>query len=1001
MEEKICPREQKIPNQKLRQERERRGWTHNDVAQYMNYLPDFSSGEIVSHNIQQWEDGFSLPGPRYCYALCLIFHMDAQALGLVASPVDERNNVAPPEKYDTYRTIAQQDIFEHAQHSFEMAQPEIHTYDPTGSHDHFASNGPAHPSARQAPEQLTEYATRYDSLTSIDNIVSRNIKNIIHPQEKNNRQHLLRRVRRFWITDVLEHSLHHATLIELGLQTRPDAVINPWHLLQESAQAKRTLSPRTSIIQVYDEADGALLILGEPGAGKTTLLLELTRTLLNRAEQDETALIPVVFNLSSWTIKRSTMRDWLIEELHDKYQVPRKVGQSWVDNERILLLLDGLDEVTSIHRNACIEEINLFRRKHGLVPIVVCSRSAEYHALASQLGLQMAIVIQPLNAQQIEQYLRTVGKPLEALRLALQQDFSLQELATTPLMLSVLTLAYHGMPLDGILKNNSLDAKRQQIFATYVQRMLTRRGTSTNHPPTQTVQWLAYLARQMKQQNQSVFYIEHIQPDWLEDPQFKRIYERLAIQLIGTCIGALVSLVVSLLFLGTLTVTIRTIYGLMGALLGGLLSGRIAGPPALLETQSAHTMKNWLMKFLTNAPVRNGICVALITILMPGSYTWHLPLKGIIVGTSFGLTSSLLSVLLIPGQRDYKKHTFYTLLKQGTLIGGLIGLCTGLSFGFLIGPTIGIGFGLIVGISFGLIAVLLLLFFAQRSQTIQLAEIITWSPQGLIRGLISTRYLRQGALVGGLVSLGVGLSNALIFGPSVTLAKNLSIELNSMLSLGNDAELIYRAIVGLGFGLCTGLGFGLSYCVILGLLHGLMSYKIEGHRRLTPNQGIGRSARNGLIVGALCGWISWGIQVMMLFLFTKSYSFFTAGLSSWLSKDSSGQLNQMLNQGLDEVLGLGLHNALFIGPSCGLLVGLLIGGWACIQHTVLRVLLWRSGAIPWNYSQFLDFATERILLRKVGGGYIFVHRLLLDYFSSLVPGSGQEPRSLPSGKNKL
>ena len=845
------------------------------------------------------------------------------------------------------------------------------------------------------PEQPTEYATLYDSQTSIDNIVSRNIKHIVHPQEKSNRQHLLRRVRRFWITDVLEHSLHHATLIELGFQTRPDAVINPWHLLQESAQAKRTLPLRTSILQVYDEADGALLILGEPGAGKTTLLLELARKLIDRAEQDEDALIPVVFNLSSWTIKRTTMRDWLIEELHDKYQVPRRIGKSWIDNEHILLLLDGLDEVTSVYRNACIEEINLFRRKHGLVPTVVCSRSAEYHTLSSQLGLQLAVVIQPLNTQQIERYLRTVGKPLEALRLALQQDLSLQELATTPLMLSVLTLAYHGMPLNKVLENNSLDAKRQQIFATYVQRMLTRRASSTGHPPTQTVQWLAYLARQMKQQNQSVFYIEHIQPDWLEDAQFKRIYERLAIQLIGTCIGALVSLVVSLLFLGTLTVTIRTIYGLMGALLGALLSGRIAGPPALLATSSAHTMKNWLMRFLSNGPLRNGIGVALITILMPGSYTWHLPLKGIVVGTSFGLTSALLSILLIPGPGEYKKHTFYTLLKQGTLIGGLIGLCTGISFGFLIGPTIGIGFGLIVGISFGLIAVLLLLFFAQRSQTIQLAEIITWSPQSLIRGLTTTRYLKQGALVGGLVSLGVGLSNALIFGPSVTLAKNLSIELNSMLALGNDAELIYRAMVGLGFGLCTGLGFGLSYCVILGLLHGLMSYKIEGHRRLIPNQGMGRSARNGLIVGAVCGWISWGFQVMMLFLFTKLYSFFTLGLSSWFGGDASGQLNQMLNQGLAEVLGLGLHNALFTGPSCGLLVGLLIGGWACIQHTVLRVLLWRSGAIPWDYSQFLDFATERILLRKVGGGYIFVHRLLLDYFASLAPDPTQEQRSLP------
>ncbi len=41
--------------------------------------------------------------------------------------------------------------------------------------------------------------------------------------------------------------------------------------------------------------------------------------------------------------------------------------------------------------------------------------------------------------------------------------------------------------------------------------------------------------------------------------------------------------------------------------------------------------------------------------------------------------------------------------------------------------------------------------------------------------------------------------------------------------------------------------------------------------------------------------------------------------------------------------------------------------------------------MPWNYARFLDYAAERILLRKVGGGYIFIHRLLMEYFASLEP----------------
>jgi hypothetical protein len=47
------------------------------------------------------------------------------------------------------------------------------------------------------------------------------------------------------------------------------------------------------------------------------------------------------------------------------------------------------------------------------------------------------------------------------------------------------------------------------------------------------------------------------------------------------------------------------------------------------------------------------------------------------------------------------------------------------------------------------------------------------------------------------------------------------------------------------------------------------------------------------------------------------------------------------------------------------------------------LLLWYSRSVPWNYARFLDYAAEHILLRKVGGGYIFTHRLLLEHFATL------------------
>ena len=79
--------------------------------------------------------------------------------------------------------------------------------------------------------------------------------------------------------------------------------------------------------------------------------------------------------------------------------------------------------------------------------------------------------------------------------------------------------------------------------------------------------------------------------------------------------------------------------------------------------------------------------------------------------------------------------------------------------------------------------------------------------------------------------------------------------------------------------------------------------------------------------------------------------------------------------------------------SFGIFVSLIIASWHglidFIEHFILRFILFIRGYAPWNYSRFLDDATDRIFLRKVGGSYIFVHRLLLEYFASLTNNDSQ------------
>jgi hypothetical protein len=124
-------------------------------------------------------------------------------------------------------------------------------------------------------------------------------------------------------------------------------------------------------------------------------------------------------------------------------------------------------------------------------------------------------VVQPLTAAQVDAYLAQSGDQLTAVRTLLQEDAALRELADTPLMLSIMVLAYRGMPIDELRARGSLDERRAHVFDTYVQRMLTRRGVPTRYAPQQTLGWLAWLARNMVQRSQTIFFVEGMQPDLL------------------------------------------------------------------------------------------------------------------------------------------------------------------------------------------------------------------------------------------------------------------------------------------------------------------------------------------------------------------------------------------------------------------------------------------------------------------------------------------------------
>jgi len=137
-----------------------------------------------------------------------------------------------------------------------------------------------------------------------------------------------------------------------------------------------------------------------------------------------------------------------------------------------------------------------------------------------------------------------------------------------------------------------------------------------------------------------------------------------------------------------------------------------------------------------------------------------------------------------------------------------------------------------------------------------------------------------------------------------------------------------------------------------------------------PNLGIKLSIRNALVVG--------GIGLAVFVPLVEILWALNFGLGDFLEK---GLLTWKVNFQL--WLRQALDGALFFGTLYGLIAFFWCGAQDVIQHYILRFILYWRGHTPLRYANFLDYAARLVFLQKVGGGYIFIHRLLLEHFAAM------------------
>jgi len=260
-----------------------------------------------------------------------------------------------------------------------------------------------------------------------------------------------------------------------------------------------------SFHNAYDYYDGRLLLLGDPGAGKTTTLMAFAREAIAQRLDDSTLPLPIIAPVASYVTGSGLSLSGWLASLNPYLGAP--AIDQLLQQGKLLLLLDGLDELESEYvitggasdeitgqEGAVIERFdprkrfleNLAQLNPANKVLVTC-RIKDFDEINTQVSLKGAITLQPLDDEQMAEYLR--DQP--ALLSAIQMDEGLREMSRTPLLLSLLTYAYAGLgakttELGDLSK--SPGELRWEIFSTYIQRRYEREQMRSSHPPAYSLE---------------------------------------------------------------------------------------------------------------------------------------------------------------------------------------------------------------------------------------------------------------------------------------------------------------------------------------------------------------------------------------------------------------------------------------------------------------------------------------------------------------------------------
>ncbi len=194
-----------------------------------------------------------------------------------------------------------------------------------------------------------------------------------------------------------------------------------------------------------------LMVLGQPGSGKSTFLRRMgLEALKGKRDIARHRCIPVFLELKTFKDQHVTIEEKIIAEFATcRFPEPEQFTQNALKQGRLLILLDGLDDLPAANINEVIRQIEDFVDRYDKNRFIASCRIAAYRNSFKRF---FDVAMADFDDDQIETFInnwfhserdRQAGTAQKCRQLlAMPEHKAAKELARTPLLLTFLCLVY-------------------------------------------------------------------------------------------------------------------------------------------------------------------------------------------------------------------------------------------------------------------------------------------------------------------------------------------------------------------------------------------------------------------------------------------------------------------------------------------------------------------------------------------------------------------------------